>query len=180
MLELICHQHYTWDGVPADKSPYRNHGSGINTGGSADGAEPGSGVITFPQPHSRVRIATGPAWQPLTALKIEVLARVDPTGEAPADAGRRSRLLPLRPDGRGAGGAISTMPAAATIMSGALTILRRTTQYHPVPANKWVRLGFHHDGFAKMRLFLDGELVGEAVIEGSIPPVQNLGVVDRQ
>ena len=78
MLELICHQHYTWDGVPADKSPYRNHGSGINTGGAADGAEPGSGVITFPQPHSRVRIATGPAWQPLTALKIEVLARVDP------------------------------------------------------------------------------------------------------
>ena len=28
-----------------------------------------------------------------------------------------------------------------------------------------------------MRLFLDGELVGEAVIAGSIPPVQNLGVV---
>jgi hypothetical protein len=40
MLELICHQTYTWDGTPADKSPYRNHGTGLNTGGSPDGAEP--------------------------------------------------------------------------------------------------------------------------------------------
>ncbi len=50
MLELICHQSYTWNGVPADKSPYRNHGSGLNTDGAADGQEPGSGVINIPAP----------------------------------------------------------------------------------------------------------------------------------
>jgi hypothetical protein len=50
MLELICDQSYTWNGVPADKTPYHNDGTGINTGGSYDGIAPGSGVITFPQP----------------------------------------------------------------------------------------------------------------------------------
>ena len=68
------------------------------------------------------------------------------------------------------------MPPAATIMSAATTPLRRTNKYHPVPANRWVTLGFHHDGFAKMRLFIDDELVGEAIVEGGIPPVQGLGV----
>src|SRR5215472_4430861 len=76
MLELICDQSYTWNGIPADSSPYHNDGTGINTGGSYDGIAPGSGVITFPQPDSRVRIKGGGPWRSLGALKIEVLARV--------------------------------------------------------------------------------------------------------
>jgi hypothetical protein len=48
--------------------------------------------------------------------------------------------------------------------------------YHPVPSNKWVKLGFYHDGFAKMRLFIEGQLVGEAIVDGGVPPVQGLGV----
>lgn len=71
-------QSYTWNGIPADESPYHNDGVGYNTDGSFDGVQPGRGVITFPKPESRVRIATGVAWRPLVALEIEMLVRVDP------------------------------------------------------------------------------------------------------
>src|SRR5689334_8541849 len=73
MLELICDQHYTWDGGAADSSPYRNRARAINTF-----SDPGGGVIAFPHPNSRVLIEAGRAWNPMIALKIEVLARVDP------------------------------------------------------------------------------------------------------
>ena len=175
MLELICDQSYTWDGVPADKSPYHNDGRATHTDGSFDGAQPGSGMIKFPHPDSRVRISTGRAWQPLIALRIEVLARVDPmANRAPVlVAGQGSFRFGLME------GALEARFENAT---GNNNFVRSADEfapdkkYHPVPANKWVRLGFDHDGFAKMRLFIDGELVGETVVEGGIPPVQGLGV----
>ena len=175
MLELICHQSYTWNGVPADKSSYRNHGSGLNTDGAPDGQEPGSGVITFPHPDSRVRIANGQGWQPLIALKIDVLARVDP------HARRWSRLVAGH-DSFQFGILEGALEAQFNNTTGNNNYVRSADafapdhRYHPVPANKWVKLGFHHDGFARMRLFMDDELVGEAIVEGSIPPVQSLGV----
>jgi Concanavalin A-like lectin/glucanases superfamily len=175
MLELICHQSYTWNGVPADKSPYRNHGSAFNTDGSFDGSEPGSGVIKFPHPDSRVRIANGPAWEPLIALKIDVLARVDP------HARRWSRLVAGH-DSFQFGILEGALEAQFNNSTGNDNYVRSADafapdhQYHPVPANKWVKLGFHHDGFARMRLFIDDVLVGEAIVEGGIPPVQHLGV----
>jgi hypothetical protein len=175
MLELICDQTYTWDGVPADKSPYRNHGSAINTDGAFDGAEPGSGMIKFPHPNSRVRIGPGPAWQRLIALKVEVLARVNP----------QAARLPVLVAGHGSfrfGLLEGALEARFDNATGTNNQVRSAEAFapdrkrHAVPANKWVKLGFYHDGFAKMRLFIDGELVGEAIIEGGIPPVQGLGV----
>lgn len=175
MLELICDQSYTWDGIPADKSPYRNHGRAIKTDGSYDGVEPGSGVIKFPHPDSRVRIDANHAWKSLTALKIEVVARVDPIA-------RRSSILVAGHGSFQFGILEGALEARFNNATGSNNYIRAADafspdhEYHPVPANKWVKLSFHHDGFAKMRLFLDDELVGEAIIEGSIPPVQNLGV----
>lgn len=170
MLELICDQHYTWDNLPADSSPYRNAASALNTF-----SKPGSGTIEFPHPNSRVLIPNGQAWQPLIALQIEVLARVDP----------RAARSPVLVAGHGsfrfalAEGALEAQFNNAT---GSHNIVRSDAAFapdhhdHRVPANKWVKLGLHHDGFAKMRLFIDGELVGEAVVEGGIPSVQGLGV----
>jgi Concanavalin A-like lectin/glucanases superfamily len=177
MLELICDQTYTWDGVPADKSPYRNHGNAINTDGGSDGAEPGSGIIKFPHSNSRVRIEANPTsvWQRLTALKIEVLARVDPKAArlSVLVAGHGSFRLGLLE------GALEARFDNAT---GSNNQVRSADAFspdhkrHAVPDNKWVKLGFYHDGFAKMRLFIDDELVGEAIIEGGISPVLGLGV----
>jgi hypothetical protein len=170
MLELICDQHYTWDNLPADSSPYRNPASALNTF-----SKPGSGTIEFPHPNSRVLIKSGQAWQPLIALQIEVLARVDP----------RAARSPVLVAGHGsfrfalAEGALEAQFNSAT---GHHNYVRSAAAFSPdckdhfVPANKWVKLGLHHDGFAKMRLFIDNELVGEAVVEGGIPPVQGLGV----
>src|SRR5581483_5046058 len=175
MLKLICDQAYTWSGIPADKSPYRNHGTALNTVGSFDGVEPGSGTILFPHPNSRVRIAAGLGWQPLTALKIDVLARVNLMAQAVSVlvAGHGSFRFGLSE------GALEAQFDNAT---GTHNYVRAADAfspdhtYHPVPANKWVKLGFHHDGFARMRLFVEDELVGEAIVEGGVPSVQGLGV----
>ncbi len=175
MLELICDQAYTWAGVPADKTPYRNHGRAVNTDGAFDGAEPGSGTIKFPQANSRVQIDAGQAWQPLIALKIEVLAKVDPMAQ-------RQSILVAGHESFRFGLLEGALEAQFNNATGSNNYVRSADafspdhKFHSVPANKWVKLGFYHDGFAKMRLFVDDELVGEAVIEGGIPPVQNLGV----
>jgi hypothetical protein len=175
MLELICDQSYTWAGVPADKSPYDNNGTAINTGGSYDGVAPGSGTIAFPHPDSRVRIATGGPWHSLVALRIEVLARLDPHA-------RRVSVI-VAGDGSFRFGIMEgALEAQIQNATGSNNYVRSDASFspdhmhHPVPNQKWVKLGFHHDGFAKMRLLIEGELVGEAVIEGGVPPVQTLGV----
>ena len=79
MLELICQQRYRVAGVPTDLTPYRNHGKAIDAPG-VPGSKPGADVIQFPNPDSRVAIGLGKfgAWAPLRALKIEVVARLDP------------------------------------------------------------------------------------------------------
>lgn len=170
MLELICDHHYTWEELAADSSPYRNRARALNTF-----SEPGGGVIKFPHPNSRVLIEAGRAWNPMIALKIEVLARVDP----------RAARSPVLVAGHGSfrfGLLEGALEARFDNATNTNNYVRSDPAFapdhkeHAVPANKWVTLGFHHDGFAKMRLFIDNELVGEAIVEGGIPPVQGLGV----
>ncbi len=175
MLELILDQDYKWDGVPADRSPYHNHGKTFNTSGAADGIEPGSGVITFPKPDSRVRIASSYAWNRLISLKIDIIAKLDPMAR---------RTISLVEGDKSFQFGISEGALEASFENGtgnnryirAADTFSPDHNYHPIPANKWIKLGFYHDGFAKMRLFYDDELVAQTLIEGSIPPVQNFGV----
>ncbi|MCC7367760.1 MAG: hypothetical protein IT306_05025 [Chloroflexi bacterium] len=179
MLELICQHAYTWDGVPADRSPYRNHGTAFNTGGAFDGAEPGSGIITFPQVTSRVRIPTGPTtapeWLSLVALKIEVVARID------ALSARRAVLV--AGDGSFTFGLLEgALWAEFENGSGYNNFVQSAYayapdhQFHAVPLGRWVKLSLLHDGFARMRLFIDDVLVGDTVIQGGVPPVKSGGV----
>jgi hypothetical protein len=108
-------------------------------------------------------------------LKIEVLARLDP----------RARRMPVLVAGHGSfrfGLLEGALEAQFENASGNNNYVRSADafapdhMYHPVPDHKWVKLGFYHDGFAKMRLFIEDELVGEAIVDGGIPPVQALGV----
>lgn len=175
MLELILDQRFTWNGLPADKSPYGNHGQGIDTGGGADGVEPGSGFITFPTPSSRIRVPIGKAWMPLTALKIELVARIDP----------QAKMMSSIVDGHNSfsfGILEGALEARFKNGSGTNNYIRSDTsfapdrQYHPVIAGRWMRLGFYHDGISRMQLFLDGELVGDAKVDGAIRPVMSGGI----
>lgn len=175
MLELICQQRYRVAGVPTDLTPYRNHGISIDAP-RAPGPH-GGDVIQFPNPDSRVAIGLGKlgAWAPLQALKIEVVARLDPSA---------SRVLGLV-EGDGSfffhvgetalearvvgpsGSAMHVRSADADAPGGRL---------HAVPTNRWTTLGFYHDGFARMQLSIDGRIVGEKIVSGGVPPVQAAGV----
>lgn len=175
MLELICDQAYTWEGVPNDRSPYNNHGKAFDTEGAFDGIEPGSGIIKFPNPDSRVRISNNDSWNRLISLKIDVVAKVDP------HASRISILV----EGyysfsfRITEGALEGWfynPNSDFVYVRSADEYAPDHMYHSVPDNKWTKLGFYHDGYAKFRLFIDDDLVGEANIEGSIPPVGSKGL----
>jgi len=175
MLELICQQRYRVAGVPTDLSPYRNHGSAIDAPG-VPGSHPGKDAIRFSNADSRVKIGLGNlgAWAPLRALKIEVVARLDPS------AGRTLGLAAgdgsffffvgetaLEAIVYGPSGNMHVRSADADSPDGRL---------HAVPANRWARLAFYHDGFAKMHLSIDGRIVGEKTVPHGVPSVKGGGV----
>ena len=49
-------------------------------------------------------------------------------------------------------------------------------QFHEVPRNRWVTLGFYHDGFAKAQLTIDDAIVAEVAVARGVPGVQGEGV----
>ena len=175
MLELICQQRYRVAGVPTDLSPYRNHGTAIDAPG-VPGPNPGQDVIRFPNRDSRVKILLGNlgAWAPLRALKIEVAARVD------TNAGRTLGLA------AGDGSFfffVGEKALEAIVFSPAGNMHVRSAdadspdgKFHAVPPNRWTRLAFYHDGFAKMQLAIDGRVVGQKTVEHGVPSVQAGGV----
>lgn len=174
MLELICQQRYRVAGVPTDLTPYRNHGISID---ASRAPGPHGDVIQFPNPDSRVAIGLGKlgAWAPLQALKIEVVARLDPSagrvlGLAEGDGSFffyvGETALEARVVGP-SGSAMHVRSADADAPDGRL---------HAVPTNRWATLGFYHDGFARMQLSIDGRIVGEKIVSGGVPPVQAAGV----
>src|SRR5438067_6878148 len=84
MLELICEERFPVDGIPIDRGPFHNHGRRHGTT-PVPGAVAGKSAISFPGAASRVSIAavpdppgSEPQWNPLVALRIEVVAKVDP------------------------------------------------------------------------------------------------------
>jgi len=176
MLELICQQRYRVDGIPVDtNSKYRNHGAASDTS-PAPGPAPDRGAIQFANPASQVLIPLGTlgAWSPLVALKIEVDLRIEPTGalDQTLVEGNGSFLFYID----------QHAPAASVMAEGAPMYVRASGQFapdgafHPVPTGRWVTLGFEHDGFAKMRVLIDGNLVGETIVDAGVPGVSAPGV----
>jgi Concanavalin A-like lectin/glucanases superfamily len=177
MLELICQQRYREQGVPVDLSQYHNHGSAWDAPASG-GMNPGQTAISFPHPNSCVAIAPGAGqWAPLIALRIEIAAKiVDPF------AARTMTLV----EGAGAfrfGIMEKALEAGFFAPPGVKdTYVRSDSTYspdgafHQVPPNRWVKLGFDHDGYSRMRLLIDGHVIGERIVSAAVPPVQTAGV----
>jgi hypothetical protein len=169
MWELIQRHRYRAEGTPVDLSQYHNHGTPLGTG-PAPGPMPGQAAIGFPAPGSVVTLAAlDRQWSPLVALRITATVYVD-TGAALLQTliegpgafrfGINQNALDAQYEGAGANHIRSD---AAYAPDGA---------FHAVPANRWVTLGFEHDGYARMRLTIDGDIVAETAVTSGIPPVQ--------
>jgi len=177
MLELICQQRYREQGVPVDLSQYHNHGAAWDAP-AAGGKNPGQTAISFPHQASCVAIApSGRQWVPLIALRIEIVAKIsDPF------AARTMTLI----EGAGAfrfGIGEKALEAGFSAPPGVKDTFVRSDStfspdgtFHEVPRDRWVTLGFDHDGYSKMRLLIDGHVVGERVVSAAVPPVQPAGV----
>lgn len=174
MLELIAHARFRAQGVPVDLGPYHNHGTAHATAAVA-GVDPSKSAVAFPSAASAITVPKGERgqWAPLIALRIRAVINVD------AMAARTQTLVEC------AGG------LRLGIMEGALeagypgtgaTYVRSDSTYapdaayHPVPSNRWVAIEFDHDGYSRMRLRIDGQVVGVASVGSGVPPVQAPGV----
>lgn len=169
-LELILQQRYRLDGIPVDLSPYRNHGSAVDTA-SAPGPAVNQSAVSFPNNDSRVVIQPTAAqgWARLLAVKVEMVVFVDAAfvkdqGLIDADGAFSFSISQkaLAAQIAGPGGAF-VRAADAFAPDGA---------FHPVPLGRWVTVGFFHDGFSKIQLTMDGKLVGQADVSSGVPPLQ--------
>jgi hypothetical protein len=176
MLELISQQRYREKATPVDVGPYHNHGTPFDTT-SAVGTVPGKTAVGFPNQDSRVSISPGNEgqWTPLVGLRIEVVAKVDP----------QAALMLTLLEGDGSfwfGVGQTALEASFEGPPGSGTYVRSADafapdgQLHAVPANRWVTLGFDHDGYTRMQVLIDGTVVGEAPVSAGVPPVQSAGV----
>lgn len=171
MWELIAHQRYRAAGTPVDLSQYHNHGTAAGTG-PAPGPLAGQAAIAFPTAGSAVAVAPlHRQWSPLAALRIATTVYVD-TGAA---------LLQTLIEGPGAFRFGINQNALDAQFEGPGTNHIRSDgtyapdgAFHAVPANQWVTLGFEHDGCARMRLTIDGNVVAETAVTSGIPPVQGI------
>ena len=173
MFELVTHERFREKAVPVDIGPYRNHGKAENTA-TAAGAVAGQTAIAFPNEMSRVAIGIVDKrqWAPLVALRVEAVVNVDPNA---------ARMLAIV-EGSGAFYfGIQEKALEARIPGGAYvrsdSSFSPDGAFHAVPANRWVTVALHHDGYTKMRLLIDGEVVGETPIAAGVPPVYAGGVI---
>jgi Concanavalin A-like lectin/glucanases superfamily len=183
-LELICHHTYaTWNGFAVDLSDHDSNGvpdSNADVIFLNDGATPGSGAVLLPIPKSRLRVRTSdPAWNRISGLKVEATVRRGPhlTHGQTLVAGHNSFSFFLannalyatfRCPGK------STLPLQDT---DGLNSSMHGIQPTRVPQGKWVTVGFIHDGFDTMELYLDGEMVARRTgLRAAIPSLGPLGL----
>lgn len=178
MLELICHHTYKWEGLPVDLSPYGNHGDAQQTGFIADAAAAGSGAVQIGFQTSRVKIPPGPAFASLGALRIEAVLRLDGPGFYRTVVwGDESFELRIWANGGLEAGVAAPGGGRQVPLLDSSALYAPDGIDHLVPADRWVTLGFFHDGIASARLWIDGELVGERHgLAAGVPPVGARGV----
>jgi len=174
MLELIAHARFRAQGVPVDLGPYHNHGTPHATAPVA-GVDPASFAVGFPAADSAITVPPGDRgqWTPLTALRVRAVINVDPR------ALRTQTLLEC------AGGLrLGIMEGALEARytgAGATYVRSDETHapdgtYHGVPSGRWVTVEFDHDGYSRMQLSMDGQVVGATAVTSGIPGVPFPGV----
>ncbi|BDX31361.1 hypothetical protein TUM20985_19080 [Mycobacterium antarcticum] len=155
--ELILHHAYVGTpGVVFDQSPGRgSHGVAVNVPDAdflSDGAQPGSGAINL-QRTSMIRVRATKAWNPLRAVRAEVVCIRDVAGGTDVMIDADSFTFSLRGDGFGA--RFSSYPHYAEIW----THFNAFDPTFEVPTGRWMTLGFLHDGVSTMELYVDGQTV---------------------
>lgn len=183
MYQLILHHIYRNGPFAIDISGAESHGLVTAASYSHAGAKPDSGALVFKSPHSRVRVPLGPTglFQRLFALKIEVTVRIDALGQRRnLVEGDDSFAFFVDPDGHLWGAYNGPQYAGGPkIWQGANSRDDAPDGGEPqkVPVNRWVTLRYEHDGFASIRLFVDGALVAANYkLRSGVPPVVNTGV----
>jgi concanavalin A-like lectin/glucanase superfamily protein len=160
MWELICHHTYKWNGRPVDLSFYDNLAD-ANAPFLADGIAPGSGALRFVQHGNRVRVASGPAWNPLVALRLEITARLTEPSQARQTLIEGDKSFGLFVSGQ----ALFFYFYGKSIIPGGTSDSVNTYKDglafpgYRLPFGKWVTIAAVHTGFDEMRLYVDGEPV---------------------
>ena len=181
MFQLILHHVYRKGPYPIDISGAENDGIASAVGYIDDGIAAGSGALLFKSPYARVRVPWKPIWQHLLALRVEVVTRIDAVGaRRNLVEGADSFAFAVddlgRPWGAFNGPQLKGGPpgwhgaSAATHSPDGIV---RT-----VPIGKWVTLRYEHDGYASLRIYMDGVLVAAnyyALVSG-VPGVTGAGV----
>jgi Concanavalin A-like lectin/glucanases superfamily len=156
--ELILYHTYTGTpGVISDQSPGRgSHGVAVNLPDGdffADGATAGSGAVAF-EPMSSIRVAASKSWSPIRGLRAEVLCEcaTDSVTTTLIDGGS----FTFWARGPHFGAKFSSSPSHNVRID---THLNPIVPNFVLPQNRWMTLGFLHDGAGTMELYFDGTTV---------------------
>lgn len=172
--ELICHHTYAGTpGVVFDCSPlHASHGTAVNLPDGdflTDGAAPGAGSVSFHRANGFVHVpGTAPAWQSLGAIKGEITLRREPAVHGFMIGGNTFQFY-VRSDMLNAW--FSSTPTQYAQINSAWD--PAGGQPYLVPTGRWLTLGFLHDGFGRMELYADGEVVARK--QGTYHPVNAPG-----
>jgi len=203
MWELICHHTYKLGGLPVDLSRYDNHGRTVGISFLADGIEPGSGALYFTG-QGRVEIPIQPVWKTLGGLKLEITARLKGYRPLPRFLMRgfdsfvfcvwNAELIAsyetTQPVWPGAnheriGSITDAIQSPVPVYQVPFDPWMQSVPYglplysgYRVPFDRWVTLGFMHNGLDTMELYADGQLIARRTdLLSNVPGVGDRGVL---
>jgi hypothetical protein len=154
--ELICHHTYDWHGLPIDRSPWHSDGAAFGVDPLPDQG------VRFLGPQSRISITRKAPWFVLGGIRIEITARL---------TDHFGFLI------EGADSFAMYLAQGMLIGHGfGRDVINTYSAPQPIPLGQWVRLTFEHDGFSRMRLFIDDGLAATSGVINGIPGVEPAGV----
>jgi len=168
--DLVCHQTYKLTGMAVDVSDHDNNGrlSGLaDQDFHADGAQSGSGAVSFPEADSRIWILPSRSLRPLGGVVVRVMARAMHADHAQTlvagDGAFRLRIV-----GPYLFAFVTGDAAGINSFDDAIDL-----QPHPVPLGAWTQLDFVYDGFDTMELSFNEQVVARR--RGVVVPVAPVG-----
>jgi Concanavalin A-like lectin/glucanases superfamily len=175
--ELICHHTYSGTpGVVYDQSPgHGSHGEALGLGATeftSDGAQPGSGAVRIRNDFHQVQIPQSPFWSQLEGLRADVTVRLESqTAGLGLHADGGWRWLLSSPSCFQFAVIGQRLVASFNHGPGAPTQDRVSTDAAvKVPYDRWVTLGFVHDGLTTIALSIDGVTVARSRPQRAVVP----------
>lgn len=146
--ELVLHHSYRGTpGVIFDESPRREcHGTAEHLDFLEDGAQAGSGSVTFPEKNSRIRVPAKPdVWKRETPIRMEFVCRVDDSVGGMLFGSGNFLELAVRE------GAV----VANVLGFGSVLSFSTAGTGVEVPTGSWVTVAFQYDGITELELSVD-------------------------